>query len=260
MTLQESSATLPVERRLRFDWVFPAIFRPRATFAAIAAQAISVWLAPMLILTVFAVARSLVTGSVTASTISAVQFQPPPAERSDVPPEQAQQFQQGQSLAANPLFIYVFPTLLSAAGVWLGWLLVGWLLHLLLTLFGGRGNTRSALNVVAWASLPFALRDLVRIGYMLIAHSLIGHPGLAGFAPEGPGVLNACLLSVFGQVDLYILWQAVLIGLGVRVAEQLPRARAFSGAVVTVLLIMALRAIPGTLGAVFGAVASGGGF
>jgi hypothetical protein len=256
MTDQDQAPALPVERRLRFDWVFPALFRPRATFATLAAQAVSVWLAPLLLLTIVAVARSVAGGTIQKDLIASAQIAPPP----DLPPEQVQTFQQAQSVAANPLFIYVFPSVLAVAGVWIGWLLVGGLLHLLLTLIGGRGSTRSALNVVAWASLPFVLRDLLRAGYMLASHSLIGHPGLAGFAPEGAGALNACALAVFGQVDLYLIWQIALIGLGVRVADQLPRARAITGAVVTVLLVMGLRAVPGTLAALIGAVASGRGF
>ena len=256
MANQDIAPTLPVERRLRFDWVFPALFRPRGTFATIASQVVSVWLAPLLLLTVFAVARSVAAGTVQKDVIASAQVAPP----ADLPPEQAQQFQQAQSISTGPLFLYVFPSLLAVAGVWIGWLLVGGLLHLLITLIGGRGRTRSALNVVAWASLPFVLRDLLRVGYMLTAHSLIVHPGLAGFAPEGPGALNACALAVFGQVDLYLLWQIALIGLGVRVADQLPRARAITGAVVTVLLVTGLRALPGTLFALIGAAASGRGF
>lgn len=39
---------------------------------------------------------------------------------------------------------------------------MGGLLHLVLTMLGGRDSTGGALNIVAWAALPFALRDLVR--------------------------------------------------------------------------------------------------
>jgi hypothetical protein len=245
----------PDGRRFRPDWFLPALLRPRATFARIGSQTVGVWLAPLLLLTVFAVARAVVTGNVQQALMAAGPIEAPP----DLPPEQAGQFQQAQSFAANPLFVYVFPSLLAVAGVWIGWLLVGGLLHLLLTLLGGRGSTRSALNVVAWASLPFVVRDLVRIVFMLATRQLITNPGLAGFAPQDGGVLTACAIGVFGQVDLYLIWHIVLIGLGVRASDQLPRAKAWAGAALTVLAIALLRAAPAAIFAMLGAAASGGG-
>lgn len=244
--------TLEPERRFRLDWLLPALIRPRPTFARIGAQAVSVWLAPLLILTVLAVGRAAVQGNLSLAAFSSGGFAPPP----DVPPEQ---LQQAQGFANNPLFVYVFPALLAVGGVWVGWLLVGGLLHLLLTLFGGRGSTRSALNVVAWAALPFALRDLVRIVYMLATRSLIASPGLSGFAPEAAGVLTACFIGVFGQVDLYLIWHVLLISLGVRASDQLPQGRAVVVSALTVLLVTLLAAAPAAIAAFIGAAAQGGG-
>lgn len=38
-------------RPFHFDWLFPALFRPRSTFAAIGAYSGSTWLTPLLVLT-----------------------------------------------------------------------------------------------------------------------------------------------------------------------------------------------------------------
>src|SRR5574342_131843 len=156
-------ASLPIEppRRLHFDWVLPALFRPRRTFAKIVEQSGDAWTLP-------------------------TDFQ-------YWSPDQQNQFMQAQAAASGPVFLYVFPSILSALSVWVGWLVVVGLLHLVFTLLGARGTTRTAMNLVAWAGLPFAVRDLVRIGYMIATRQLVGHPGLSGFASADAGVVSLLL-------------------------------------------------------------------
>jgi hypothetical protein len=264
------SASPEPSRRLRFDWILPAFIRPRATFAAIAAQVGGVWLVPLLILTVFALARTIVTGSVQQAAMQSGQFGPggsavvvggragPGSGGGELTPEQQQQFEQAQSLATNPLVIYGIPSALAIAGTWLGWLIVGSVLHLVFTLLGGRGSTRSSLNIVAWAALPFALRDLVRLAFMLAAGRLIMNPGLSGFAPMSDGVPNAFCVGLLSLVDLYLIWHVVLIGLGLRASERVTPVKAWGGAAVTLGVLMLLQALPGYLASLLGSMAGGG--
>ena len=132
------------------------------------------------------------------------------------------------------------------------------MLHLVFTLLGGRGSTRSSLNIVAWASLPYALRDLVRTIFMLAAGRLIQNPGLSGFAPAGEGGLNALCAGLLGLVDIYLLWHVLLIGLGLRASERVTPAKAWGGAAATLAVLLALQALPAFLANRLGALASGG--
>ena len=91
------------------------------------------------------------------------------------------------------------------------WLVVSWLLHLVLTLLGGRGTSQGAINVVAWASLPFVVRAVVQIVAMLLTDGLVTGGGLSGFAPSGEGSLNVFLASLLGQIDLYFIWHVILV-------------------------------------------------
>jgi hypothetical protein len=152
---------------------------------------------------------------------------------------------QAQAAASGPVFLYVFPSILSALSVWVGWLIVVGLLHLVFTLLGARSSTRTAMNLVAWAGLPFAVRDLVRIGYMVATRQLVGHPGLSGFAPGDGGTVSLFLAELLKSFDLYLVWHMLLLVLGVRVAETLPAGKAWGGVLITIVIVLLLQALPG---------------
>jgi hypothetical protein len=139
--------------------------------------------------------------------------------------------------------VYVFPALSALLGIWLGWLLVGGLLHLVMTLLGGRGNTMGAMNLVAWAGMPFALRDLVRGAALLVSRQPIDNPGLAGFAPLDATGFVAYLAAWLPVIDLYLIWHIVLLVLGVRAASSLTIGKAVGAALFTVLLVLAVLAL-----------------
>jgi hypothetical protein len=153
------------------------------------------------------------------------------------------QFLQAQQATQSPVFHYVFPAITALMGIWLGLLLVGGLIHLVLTLLGGRGDTGTTINLVAWASLPFAVRDLVRTAAMLISRKVITSPGLAGFAPAEPGAATAYLAALLALVDLYVIWHILLIATGVRAGNGLSIGKAFGGVVFSIVVILGVQAL-----------------
>ena len=64
---------------------------------------------------------------------------------------------------------------------------------------------RSALNVVAWAGLVFALRDVLRVIFMLIAGHAIASPGLSAFSG------NLFVSKLLANVDLFLAWHIFLL-------------------------------------------------
>ena len=122
--------------------------------------------------------------------------------------------------------------------LWVGWVLLAGLFHLLSTLLGGRGAMRSALNVVAWASLPFAVRDLLRVVFMFIVQHPISSPGLSGFG--GSSVFVAQLLA---NLDLFFIWHAVLMVIGTSLVDSLPVRKA--ALAVSIVLVISLFAQAG---------------
>lgn len=246
----------PIEppRRLHFGWILPAIFQPRPTFNKIAIYEHGAWLTPILLLTVFALIRILISNPLQIVALQSAPFTPPPGFET-MSPEQQQQAMQA-STQFGSVQVYAQNTF-NLLGIWIGWLVTFGLLHLTLTLLGGRGSTRSTMNIVAWASLPYLIREVVRIGYMVIAQKIIVSPGLSGFAPTA-GMLGPFIGALLGQIDLYLLWYILLIILGVTVSDKLSRAKALGGVLFTTLLMMFLQAVPSLLGALLTGVASGG--
>lgn len=157
---------------------------------------------------------------------------------------------QAQQATQGPVFMYIMPMVGSLTGLWLGWLLFAALLHFGSTLLGGRGSMQSALNIVAWASLPFALRDILRMVFMLIAGHAITSPGLSGFITT-PGFL-AQLLT---RIDIFFLWHVLLLVIGFGVADSLPRGKATAGVLIVILLVLLAQAGLATLTSGFGNMA-----
>ena len=120
----------------------------------------------------------------------------------------------------------------------------GGILHLAMTMLGSRSSTTTAFNLVSWASMPFAIRLVVQSIAMLVTKTLISSPGLSGFmAADASGVLGYARI-VLTLVDIYLIWQLVLLVIGASVTG-LSRAKAFLGVLVVMLLVLVLAALPG---------------
>jgi hypothetical protein len=242
------TASIPVERsrRLHFDWLMPALFRPRRTFAEIVAQPHGVWLTPLLVLSATGLVHAIVAGVFKQAAAQSGGMSLPPGFEYYTPEQQAQ-FQQAMAATSGPVFVYVFPAILSILGVWVGWLIVSGLLHLTFTLLGGRSSTSLASNLVAWGGLPLALRDVVRIVAMLVSRQLITHPGLSGFASADDGGFSIYLTQLLGLIDLYLIWHFVLLAIGARAGTGLTKLKAWAGPLITLLVVLLVQALFGYL-------------
>lgn len=165
-------------------------------------------------------------------------------------PEMQNNYMQAQQATQGPVFTYVIPLVGVLSALWLGWLLLAGLLHLGSTLLGGRGSMQSALNIVAWAGLPFALRDILRIVFMLSAGHAISSPGLSGFAGSA-----GFLFELLARTDVFLVWNVVLLVIGFGIADGLPRGKAFAGVVLVMLVVLLAQAGLGALGSGLGGVA-----
>ncbi len=232
---------LPRPSNFRFEWIGATLLHPGQAFKAIAAEIRPIWITPMLVLSLSALLHVIVVGWLRgiAAANGVIQL---PHDFQYYSPEQQAQVMQALEATSGPVFLYVFPALIALATVWSGWLLLSGFTHLALTIMGGRSTTGSALNLVAWAALPLLLRDLVRISAMLSSKQIIAHPGLSGFAPAGTTGWFLFLVGLLALIDLYLIWQIILMGIGARAAAQLSAAKAFIAVLITMLLAISLRA------------------
>jgi hypothetical protein len=157
-------------------------------------------------------------------------------------PEQQAQFDTAQQARQSTTFIYTFPALLAVGKVWIGWLLVTGLLNLILTMLGARGGASSSTNLVAWAGLPFAIRDLVRVVYMISTHKILDNPGLSGFVNASADKFHMFLSNLFSLVDIYVIWHILLLVVGVRLGKGLSRGKTWLGVILTILITLLLQA------------------
>jgi hypothetical protein len=134
----------------------------------------------------------------------------------------------------------ILPLIAALAKVWVGWILAGIGLLLILTLMGGSIAQRNALTLVAWAALPFALRDVVRIAYMSTSGEMIQFPGLSGFAPLGAGLPLIAGTELLKMIDIYWLAYVLLLLRGVRANANLGAGKRV--AAVSLVQIIALGA------------------
>ena len=107
----------------------------------------------------------------------------------------------------------------------------------------------SIMNLVAWAGLPFAVRDLVRVGAMLVTRHLIEYPGLSGFANPETGAAGLFLGEVLRLVDLYLVWHIVLQVIGLRSNNDPGPAKAWGAVLITQAIALALQAFTAYLAA-----------
>jgi hypothetical protein len=233
-------------RRFDLARILAIFLRPRHVFADIAAGSRGVWLTPMLVLTLTASLVVLVGGYLKSRAVLMGEV-PLPPDWQFWTPEMQENFMRAQQATQGPVFTYIFPLVGAMVALWLGWLLLAGLLHLGSTLLGGRGSMQSALNVVAWASLPFALRDLLRIVFMLSTGHAIVSPGLSGFVST-PGFLA----DLLARLDIFLIWNVVLLVLGSGITDSLPRGKALAGVLIVMALILLAQAGLGMIGSGLG--------
>ena len=217
-------------RRINLARLISLFLRPRQVFTEMASEGRASWSIPMLVLSITGILVVIVAGYLKTRAAMMGEITLPP-DWQYWTPDMQNNYMQAQQATQGPAFMYIIPMVGSLTGLWLGWLILAGLLHLGSTLFGGRGSMQSALNVVAFASLPFALRDVLRIVFMVSSGHAIASPGLSGFAASAG--LFSQLLS---RVDIFLLWNIILLVIGFAVSDGLTRGKAF----VSVLIVMAI--------------------
>lgn len=249
--IEETDLPAKPKARLRFDLILPVLFRPAHAMRAVADSETSTWSTPLLLLSVLALVAVLVAGPIRTQIALST---PPtiPADFEFWSPEAQQQFFEANQPNTSPLFMYVFPALGKLASVWIGWFMLAAILHVVLTLSGSRGSRSGDFSMAGWSMLPFAIRYVVQIVAMLVTRQLISRPGVSGFIAAdvtGGMAYVGALLSLF---DIYLVWQFVLLVIGAAAASGLKRAKVAGAVLASVVLLLALQALPGFIGAQLG--------
>ena len=238
-------------KRFNFAWVPEMLFHPRHCFQRLVSFTNPLWLTPLLILSFAVCINVFLVGRIKNQAALLGEITYPPDFQYYTPEQQAQYTQAIQS-TQGPVFTYVLPIFVAISGVWIGWLILGGLIHLITTLLGGRGSIGLSMNIVAWASLPLAVRVFVQIIYLLITHKLISNPGLSGFSQVGDSGLPLYLSQILALIDIYLIWQIMLLILGVRISTGLNPTKSIFGVILTALIILLIQSGISYLGSALG--------
>lgn len=250
MTEPDLDNSLPEKpNHLQFKRLLTFFGHPRQVFSEICQSESSVWLVPLLTLSLLILVNILIAGPIHQSIAQSGTNLP--ADFDYYTAEQQQQYLQAQSSTASPVFAYVFPAIGKLTGLWITWLLLGSLLHLALTLTGSRSPNISALNVTAWAMLPLGLRELVQAGYMLSTHQLVNAQGLAGFVDSTTGRLASMGSAVLSQVDFYTLGVLALLLLASVSLSELPSRKAWGATMIAFFIFLLIASLPAFISSQF---------
>jgi hypothetical protein len=147
----------------------------------------------------------------------------------------------------------VMPVLTSVAGLWLGWFLLSVLLYVGMVVSGSSNTFTETLNLVGWSSLPLGLRQIPLLLVSFAIPSLAANaPGLSALSAGMSDPTGIYLTSLLKLVDVYLVWQVILILLGLGKISTLPFRRVLGVTFVAVVIFLGLAAAPGFLSVVFG--------
>ncbi len=230
---QETAAPAEKPRRFHFEWLLHVVIKPRQAFEKITHAPNAVWLTPLMLMMGLALIRVIAAGFLRQASGGGITDLPPDFQYWSA--EQQAQFQQASAATSGPVFVFIFPAITALLSLWVGWLILGGLFHLALTLFGARSSTATTMNLSAWALIPFAARDVIQIAAMIATQQPINGPGLAGFAPT-EGMLGSALAAILGVIDLYLIWHVILLVVGANASGGLNKGRVWA----SVLLVIAV--------------------
>jgi hypothetical protein len=241
-------------KRFHLDWILPLYFHPKKTIQSVVEQEKPVWLTPLLVLSLLAILAGLLAGPIRRQTI--ISGASLPADFQYYSNDQQTQFMNSQATQSSALFTFVFPIVSSLLGIWIGWFILSSVLHLSLTLSGSRTPSLHTYNLVAWTMLPLAVRQVVQILAILLAHSVVTNTGLSGFVSGTGGA--AYLAGILAQIDLFFIWQICLLLIGVLMLSRLTQTKAWGATLFALLILVLLVALPKLITSMLSGLSTGG--
>ncbi len=183
------------------------------------------WLAPAMLAVLLVLAQSLVTVPV-ANRAASAQLREQLAQM---------QVEEGAQIEGpmdrRPNLVPRVATMLAGELIilWVRWLVRSGAIHLISLGLGGRNRFHQVFSMVVWTWVPLLIRSLLRTLNIALSGTLPAHQGLAAYlAALGqslPTGASHTLLSST-QLDIFVLWNLMLLALGVLIITGLPKGKA----------------------------------
>jgi hypothetical protein len=201
------------------------------------------WLVPATMAVLLVIAQSLVTVPVDNHMTSGK-----PSGRTDqiVVPEGSEI--DGMTTRGSGLFLRAISMIAWGSVVLcVRWAVRSGAIHLFSLAAGGRNRFGQILSMVVWTWVPLLLRSLLQILVIAFGGSVATHQGLAAYLaalgePLPVGLPQALLSST--QFDVFVLWNLMLLSLGVLIITGLPKVKALYVTVAYWVLATVLSLVP----------------
>lgn len=222
------------------------IDRPRQTFAAVVEHPRWKWALPLVIAIIGVAVAAIISAPHTAEISElAVKTQ---LANSGLSGSDLQDALDQSARFRSPGFLAATGAVTGALFLPIGWLLMGGLFYFLSLVIGADElKFGTVFNVVAWATIPLALRNIVQSAAIGLLGKFPVYTGLGALAASGDLTKDAgnWVLAVFSFADIFWLWHFGLLVIGLAVVTKFSRTKAFLLALVYALIAIGF-AVGGT--------------
>jgi hypothetical protein len=128
----------------------------------------------------------------------------------------------------------------------LGWAARAAIIHFSSTALGGASTWGSTFAVSVWSMLPFFVRDVVQIVYVVLRKQIVQHGGLSFLVASGDFMKDSrsIVYNLLSNTDPFVLWHLLLVAVGIAAAVKVSRVKgAFLGLFIWVLFL-GLKLVP----------------
>jgi len=239
--------------KFHFHLIFPFVFSPRKVFQQVLSHK-ATWLTPLLVISLVLAGQAIFNASRSSAGVPTdmMPVEQMPVESMPMKGEiiTNSEAYTGEGMTTETTSPAWLSTALAAGqkigGLWLGWFVLTALLYVALVVSGGQNTFTQALNLTAWSSLPFAIQSLGQIIFALAYPASTSMPqGLAGLVQGMQGAGGTFLGLILQGVNIFLIWQAILMIIGITFMSQIPGRKAFWLVIIAILLYILLAALPG---------------
>jgi hypothetical protein len=259
----KQEAAKPVKKNV-FALLLGVLFHPKATFGYLKNNHKKAWWLPAILILL------LTTAPLWAASRPLPAAQTMPSDK------------MGTFTSADPLMLEGMPSQIDAPssdalssasgglnflklggtviGTFAAWLLWGGGLYLASVFLGRSSSFGQMFRLAVWTWLPYGLRGLVQIVYVLVTGEAIVNAGFSGFVIDkgvtsviSPGPGQLALASILSRVDVFAIWHVLLVSVALMAFTSLARRKALTAT----LAIWFVFALVGIVPAIFGGMVGG---
>lgn len=132
----------------------------------------------------------------------------------------------------------------------LGWVGRGTIVHFSGMAAGGTSAWAATFSACVWSMMPFFVRDIVQLVYVLSNKSLIEHQGISFLVASADWMSDSQDLAynALAHVEPFALWHIVLLTAAICAATGIGKGKGFVMAVVVWAVFVGLKLLPTAIG------------